>query len=260
VIRWYILPNVPVEAYAYNRQVPGPRIQVTQGDRIRFVVTNHLPVPTTIHWHGLIVPNNMDGPVDVTQRPIAPGETFTYEFTVRQSGTYFYHSHDEPDRQQGLGLYGALIVDPKRSASQLPPHDREYTLQLQEWLVEERRTYPAMIMDGALPNYFTINGKAYPWTETVHMKVGQRILLRFIGSNNNFVHPMHVHGGPFRIVETDGNLVPPSAQIEKDTVEVGPGERYGVIWTAREAGRWLLHVTFRTTPQTTTSRKKEPVD
>lgn len=98
-----------------------------------------------------------------------------------------------------------------------------------------------MIMDGALPNYFTINGKAYPSTETVHMKVGQRILLRFIGSNNNFEHPMHVHGGPFRIVETDGNLVPPSAQVEKDTVEVGPGERYGVIWTAREPGRWLLH-------------------
>ncbi len=96
-----------------------------------------------------------------------------------------------------------------------------------------------MIMDGALPNYFTINGKAYPSTETVHMKVGQRILLRFIGSNNNFEHPMHVHGGPFRIVETDGNLVPPSAQVEKDTVEVGPGERYGVIWTA--TGRWLLH-------------------
>lgn len=148
VIRWHILPNVSVEAYAYNQQVPGPRIHVMQGDRVRFVVTNHLPEPTTIHWHGLIVPNNMDGPADITQRPIAPGETFTYEFTVRQSGTYFYHSHDEPDRQQGLGLYGAFIVDSKGSARHLPPHDLEYTVQLQEWLVEEGRTYPAMIMDG----------------------------------------------------------------------------------------------------------------
>ncbi len=260
MIRWHILPNVAVEAYAYNRQVPGPRIHVTQGDRVRFVVTNHLPESTTIHWHGLIVPNNMDGPANITQRPIEPGETFTYAFTVRQSGTYFYHSHDKPDRQQGLGLYGAFIVDPKEASRRLPPHDLEYTVQLQEWLVQEGRTYPAMMMDGALPNYFTINGKAYPSTETVHMKVGQRILLRFIGSNNNFEHPMHVHGGPFRIVETDGNLVPPSAQIEKDTVEVGPGERYGVIWTAREPGRGYCTVTFPTIRPTTTLRSKVPVD
>jgi FtsP/CotA-like multicopper oxidase with cupredoxin domain len=98
-----------------------------------------------------------------------------------------------------------------------------------------------MPMEGALPNFFTINGKAYPATETVNMRVGEHLLIRFIGSNGAFVHPMHVHGGPFRIVETDGNPVPEAAQIEKDTVNVGPGERYDVIWTAREPGRWLLH-------------------
>jgi FtsP/CotA-like multicopper oxidase with cupredoxin domain len=96
-------------------------------------------------------------------------------------------------------------------------------------------------MEGALPNYFTINGKAYPSTDTIQARVGDRILFRFIGSSNNFIHPMHIHGGPFTIVATDGNAVPDGARIQKDTVDVGPGERYDVIWTAREPGLWLVH-------------------
>jgi len=240
VIRWNILPDEQVMAYAFNRQVPGPRLRITEGDRVRINVTNNLPETTSVHWHGLIVPNAMDGPADITQRPIEPGETFIYEFTTKQSGTFFYHSHKEPDRQQALGMYGALIIDPKTSDGQ-PTYDLEYTLQLQEWLEKEGYTYPAMLMDGALPNFFTINGKAYPATDTIEMKVGQSVLLRFIGSNNNFIHPMHVHGGPFKIVATDGSPVPEAAQIEKDTVNVGPGERYDVIWTAREPGKWLIH-------------------
>jgi FtsP/CotA-like multicopper oxidase with cupredoxin domain len=240
VIQWNILPYEQVMAYAFNRQVPGPRIRVTEGDRIRINVTNHLPESTTVHWHGLILPNEMDGPAEITQEPIAPGETFTYEFTTQQRGTYFYHTHDHPDRQQGLGLYGALIIDLK-APEETPEYDLEYTIQLQEWLEREGYTYPAMLMEGGLPNFFTINGKAYPETDTIEMKVGQKLRLRFIGSNNNFIHPMHIHGGPFTIVETDGYPVPATAQIEKDTVNVGPGERYDVIWTAREPGKWLIH-------------------
>jgi FtsP/CotA-like multicopper oxidase with cupredoxin domain len=240
VIKWNILPYKQVMAYAFNRQVPGPRIRVTQGDRVRFNVTNRLPEPTSVHWHGMILPNAMDGPADITQKPIEPGQTFTYEFIVQQAGTYFYHSHRKPDRQQALGVYGALIIDP-RDASGAPVSDLEYTIQLQEWLERVGYTYPAMLMEGGLPNYFTINGKAYPATDTIRMKVGQKIRLRFIGSNNNFVHPMHVHGGPFKIVETDGNRVPAAGQIEKDTVNVGPGERYDVIWTVRVPGKWLVH-------------------
>jgi FtsP/CotA-like multicopper oxidase with cupredoxin domain len=182
----------------------------------------------------------MDGPAQITQKPIQPGETFTYEFTVRQSGTYFYHSHDHPDRQQALGIYGALIIDPREGATH-SGYDLERVIQLQEWLEREGLTYPAMLMEGGLPNFFTINGKAYPATETIQMKVGQRVRLRFIGTHNNFVHPMHVHGGPFRVIAVDGNAVPPSAQYDVDTVNVGPGQRYDVIWTAREPGRWLLH-------------------
>ena len=240
VIEWNILPYERVMAYAFNRQVPGPRITLTEGDRVRFDVTNDLPEPTTIHWHGLIVPNPMDGPAEVTQEPIPVGGRFSYEFTVQQAGTFFYHSHAHVDRQQALGLYGALIIRPRVEA-QAVAADQELVVQLQEWNEREGYTFPAMPMEGVLPNFFTINGKSYPSTETVHLKVGQRLLVRFIGSNSAFIHPMHIHGGPFTVVATDGVPLPESARYEKDTVNVGPGERYDVIWPAREPGKWLLH-------------------
>ena len=240
IIRWNILPDVAVEAYAYNRQVPGPRLQITEGDHVRINFHNALPESTTVHWHGLIVPNEMDGPAKVTQDPVPPGGSYTYEFDVGQSGTYFYHSHDHPDRQQALGLYGALLIAPKDPSAEVKA-DLDYTIQLQEWLKREWLTYPAMLMEGALPNYFTINGKAYPSTDTVAMKVGQTIKLRFIGTNNNFVHPMHVHGGPFEVVAVDGVNLKDSARYQADTVNVGPGQRYDVVWTARKPGKWLVH-------------------
>lgn len=240
VVRWHILPDVQVEGYAFNQQIPGPRLRVTEGDRVRIEVTNRLPESTTVHWHGLIVPNAMDGPANITQKPIEPGGTYVYEFTTEQAGTFFYHTHDHADRQQALGLYGALIIDPK-DGSKATRADHEYVIQLQEWLKRQALTYPAMLMEGGLPNYFTINGKAYPATDTVKMKVGQTIKLRFIGTNNNFIHPMHVHGGPFTVVARDGYDLGPPARFEADTVNVGPGQRYDVIWTARRPGKWLVH-------------------
>jgi hypothetical protein len=138
------------------------------------------------------------------------------------------------------GWRGALIIAPKDFAAE-PRADLEYTIQLQEWLKREWLTYPAMIMEGGLPNYFTINGKAYPSTDVIRMRVGQTVKLRFIGTNNNFIHPMHVHGGPFQVVAVDGNVLPESTRYLADTVNVGPGQRYDVIWTARRPGKWLVH-------------------
>lgn len=239
VIQWSILPDVQVGAYAYNEQVPGPLIRVTAGEPIRINVTNNLPELTSVHWHGLILPNEMDGAAGITQPPIQPGETFTYEFTVPNTpGTFFYHTHFEADRQQALGLYGAFLID---SAEQPEPaYNQEYIVQLGEWRVDNGQTLPAMELEGMLPNFFTINGKSYPGTETINMKVGETALIRFIGTGQ-FIHPMHIHGGPFTIVGTDGNPVPETAQLQKDTVLVGPGERYDVLWTAREPGTWLIH-------------------
>ncbi len=241
VIRWNILPDQTVEAFAYNRQIPGPRLAVTEGDRVRVNFRNSLHEPTTVHWHGLILPNAMDGPANITQPPIEPGGNYVYEFTASQSGTYFYHTHNEPDRQQALGLYGALIIVPRDPTTAPPSADYDIVVQLQEWLKREWLTYPAMLMEGGLPNFFTINGKAYPATERIRMRVNETLKVRFIGSSNNFIHPMHIHGGPFEVVAVDGNTLRPEARYLADTVNVGPGQRFDVIWTAHNPGKWLLH-------------------
>ncbi|MBY5698546.1 DUF4396 domain-containing protein [Rhizobium leguminosarum] len=240
VVRWTILPGITVEAYTFNGQLPGPRIQIREGDRVRINVKNSLPESTSVHWHGLVLPNEMDGPAEITQPPIHPGETYVYEFTAGQSGSYFYHSHDHVDRQQALGLYGALMIDPAQ-ADPTTIADREYVILLQEWLKREGLTYPAMPMDGGQPNYFTINGRAYPETDTIKMKVGETLKVRFVGSNNGFIHPMHIHGGPFTVVARDGINLSPTARFQADTVNVGPGQRYDVIWTALNPGKWLIH-------------------
>jgi FtsP/CotA-like multicopper oxidase with cupredoxin domain len=255
VIRWEILPKTWVNAYAFNGQVPGPTLRFKTGDRVRINVTNHLPETTTVHWHGLILPNVMDGPAHVTQAPIKNGDVYHYEFTAVQSGTYFYHSHDHVDRQQGLGLYGALIIDPATPDASLRA-DHEYTIQLQEWLLREGITYPAMPMEGAMPNYFTINGRAYPSTDTIRMKVGETVKVRFIGSNSGFIHPMHIHGGPFEVVARDGETLAPAARFMADTINVGPGQRYDVIWKARKPGLWMIHchISHHTTNNNTESQ------
>ncbi len=240
VIKWTILPGVTVDAFAFNGQVPGPELRFRQGDRIRINVTNRLPESTTVHWHGLILQNIMDGVAHVTQEPIEKNGVYRYEFTAGQSGTYFYHSHDHIDRQQSLGLYGAMIIDPATPDPSIEA-DHEYTLLLQEWLMREGLTYPAMPMDGAQPNYFTINGRAYPATDTISMRIGETLKVRFIGSNSGFIHPMHIHGGPFQVVAVDGQTLQPSARYQADTVNVGPGQRYDVIWRARQPGKWLIH-------------------
>lgn len=237
MLRWNILPNVEVAAMAYNGQVPGPRIRLTAGERARFVVRNDLDEETTVHWHGQQIPNEQDGAGSITQRPIQPGETYTYEWTPPVAGTFFYHTHSRADVQQALGLYGALIVDPPQAAK---TYDREYVIQIGEWRVVNGQTFPAMEFDGMLPNFFTLNGKAYPSTERLQARVGERVRLRFIGSGQ-FIHPMHLHGQPFEIVATDGNPVPPGARLVKDTVLVGPGERYDLEFVARAPGLWLLH-------------------
>jgi manganese oxidase len=237
-VQWHILPEVMVTAFAYNGQVPGPLLQVSPGDHVRIHVKNELPEPTSVHWHGLSIDNDQDGAAGFTQEPIQPGETFTYDYTVPDTpGTYFYHSHLAADRQQPLGLYGALIIEDAKAP---PLADADYIVELGEWRVNDGKTYPAMAFDGMLPNFFTINGKSYPATETVKAKVGDRLLFRFVGSGQ-FIHPMHIHGGPFEIVATDANPVPAGARYTKDTVLVGPGERYDVVWTALKPGKWLLH-------------------
>ena len=237
-VLWNILDDVTVTAWTYNGTVPGPLIRVTEGDRVRVVFTNELPEATTVHFHGNTLINVMDGVPNVTQNPIEPGETFTYEFTAGPSGTFWYHSHLDTDIQIGLGLYAPLIIDPVEPITPAP--DVDVTLMLSEWRVSDGLTYPAMPMAGSEPNYFTINGKSFPLTEPINVQVGQRVRIRFINAGQ-FVHPMHTHGTSFQIVATDGHPVPDAAQLTKDTVAVSPGERYDIEFVATEPGVWAVH-------------------
>lgn len=237
-VQWPILEGVAVTAFTYNGTVPGPLIRVTEGDQVRIVVKNELPDPTTVHWHGIEVPNAMDGIPDVTQDPIQPGETFTYEFTAKPAGTFMYHSHFEGDVQVGAGLYAPFIIDPKEPEASPPAVDK--TLMISEWLQRDGQTFAAMPMSGMEPNFFTINGKAFPATETITVRKGERVRLRLIAIGQ-FVHPMHLHGVPFEIVATDGHPVPEAARLTKDTVSVAPGERYDIEFVATEPGKWMLH-------------------
>ena len=236
-VQWPILEGVSVTAYTYNGTVPGPMVRVSEGDQVRFVFKNDLDEPTTIHWHGIEVPNAMDGVPGMTQDPIQPGETFIYEFTAKPAGTFMYHSHFEGDIQVSAGLYAPFIIEPKAPTSR---PDVDVTLMISEWLLRGGHTYAAMPMSGMEPNYFTLNGKAFPATQTINVKKGQLVRLRLIGIGQ-FIHPMHLHGMPFKIVATDGHPVPEAAQLTKDTVSVAPGERYDIEFVATEPGQWMLH-------------------
>jgi FtsP/CotA-like multicopper oxidase with cupredoxin domain len=241
-VRWEILPGTRVTAWTYNGTVPGPEIRVPYGQRVRIEVKNSLTDDTTVHWHGVDVPNAMDGVPDVTQEPIEPGGNFTYEFDALPAGgdsaggTFLYHSHVDEDRQFGLGLSGAFVIEPKKQQR----YDVEKTVVIQEWTLNPMsgETWPAMEMTGMLPNFFTLNGKSYPATETVKMKVGQKALFRLVGAGS-FSHPMHLHGTDFTVVAKDGH--PLASPFEADVIQVGSGERYDVAFSPTRPGKWVFH-------------------
>ena len=219
VIQWETEPGVVLEAYAYNGTVPGPQLQAEVGDTVRVVLHNELPEPTVIHFHGQLVPNAMDGVPAITQPAVMPGDSFTYEFTVRNAGSHMYHSHFMAEHQVPMGLLGAFIVtDP---AGDEPAADIDYTM---------------ILNDGPLG--FTLNGKGFPATEPIVATQGQTIRLRYMNEGLQ-IHPMHLHGMPQLVIAKDGYALPdPHFQ---DTVLVAPGERIDVIIEAPELGAWALH-------------------
>lgn len=242
-VRWEILPGTRVTAWTYNGTVPGPQIRVPYGQRVRVEVRNSLPAATTVHWHGIDVRNDMDGVPDVTQAPIEPGGTFTYEFEAvpagrdAAGGTFLYHTHGpEEDRQFGLGLSGAFVIEPRKAQR----YDVEKTMLIQEWTLNRStgETWPAMEMTGMFPNFFTLNGKSFPETETVKMRVGQRALFRLVGAGA-FTHPMHLHGTDFTVAAKDGR--PLAAPFEADVIQVAPGERYDIAFSPARPGKWVFH-------------------
>lgn len=219
-IQWDTGKEMTFPAMAYNGMVPGPEIRVTEGDTIRFVVKNELSQSTAIHFHGVRVPNKVDGVPFITQPVIKSGETFSYEFTARNSGTHMYHSHHNAAEQVTSGLLGALIIEPK-DKSREPQVDADYTMVLNDTTLG-----------------FTLNGKQFPYTQPIVAKLGQKIRVRYM-NEGLMIHPMHLHGITQLVFAKDGNYLP--VPYLCDTLNIAPGERYDVVIDCDEAGVWAYH-------------------
>jgi FtsP/CotA-like multicopper oxidase with cupredoxin domain len=217
VIQWEVEPGVTKTAFAYNGMVPGPTVRAQLGDRVRIVLHNELEEPTLIHFHGMTVPNDMDGVPAITQKAVLPGESFTYEFTVRNSGTNMYHSHFMADTQVPMGLLGAFIVpdpaDPKVGAD-----------------------HSMVLNDGPLG--YTLNGKSFPATSPIVVPRGDVVRIRYMNEGLQ-IHPMHLHGMPQEVIAIDGHLL--RHRYTQDTVLVAPGQRVDVLVRATEPGTWAFH-------------------
>ena len=232
VFPWTLYPGVTVEAWGYNGQVPGPLLRFHVGEKVEVVVHNQLPQPTTVHWHGLAVPNAMDGVPGATQAPIPPGGQFTYRFTVTRQmmGTHLYHTHVNDDFQMDQGLYGPLIVDPAPVAT----------------VPVEGKTIDALYVIGSSKlgggdseNAFELDGKAYPEAPALVVPQGATMRLRLINASAEESHVMHLHGYTFQIVALDGNALP--APISANTVTLLPSQTTDISFVADNPGKWMLH-------------------
>ena len=234
VVRTEFLPGRPVDAWGFNGNVPGPTIEVNEGDRVRIVFENRLPEITTVHWHGLELPIGMDGVPGISMDPVEPGGQFVYEFTVHQHGTFFYHSHFA--MQEMMGMLGFFIIHPKHRYQ--PEAGRDFGFLLQEWALLPNNTVPnSLAMEF---NWLTLNGKAGPATTPVICKPGERVRLRFVNLGMDH-HPMHMHGHQWVTTGTEGGRVPEAAWTPGNTVLVGVAQARTVEFVAEYIGDWMLH-------------------
>lgn len=235
-IRREFTPGFWVNCWGYNGTSPGPTIEAVEGDRVRIYVTNHLNEATTVHWHGLIIPNGMDGVTGLNQPSIPPGKTYKYEFTLIQNGTFMYHPHADEATQVAFGMMGFFIIHPKEAED--PPIDRDFAIFLHEWTVPKGAKTPLpMDMDF---NLFTFNSVVYPLAEPLVTKLGDRVRIRFANLMMNS-HPIHLHGHEFVVTRRGARRLPPSAQYSEVTVNVSPGETRDIELIANNPGDWAFH-------------------
>jgi FtsP/CotA-like multicopper oxidase with cupredoxin domain len=224
-VEWETEPGVFVHAMGYNGTVPGPEIRVQRGDHVRIVVRNDMTQPTTLHLHGLTVPNGMDGVPFITQDPIVPGGFFVYEFeVVDPPGMYVYHSHFNSTEQVGSGLYGAFYVEPKHG----------------DWsrVYGERVDVESTLFLGDGPTGFVLNGKGFPATQPIVAERGDTVLVH-LANDGSMIHPMHLHGYHFEVVAADGFHLDETYMA--DTLMVAPGQRFDILIHANAPGVWAYH-------------------
>ncbi|HEV2799127.1 MAG TPA: copper oxidase [Pyrinomonadaceae bacterium] len=234
VVKWQLIPGKDIYGWGYNGSVPGPTIEINEGDRVRIHVTNKLPEGTSMHWHGLEVPPSQDGVPFLNQPLIEPGQTFTYEFSVNQNGTFFYHSHMA--MQEMMGMIGFFIVHPKKPYA--PKVDRDFGLVLQEWALLPNNPIPnTLAMEF---NWLTINGRSGPHSTPMLVRQGERVRIRMINMGMDH-HPMHIHGYQFYVTGTEGGRIPETAWYPGNTVLVGVAQARDIEFDAVSVGDWMLH-------------------
>jgi FtsP/CotA-like multicopper oxidase with cupredoxin domain len=233
-VKHEIIPGKVVNLWGYNGRAPAPTIQVKQGDRVRIIVDNHLPEPTSMHWHGFDIPFDMDGSPGLSQDAIPPGGRHTYEFTLQQEGTYFYHSHMA--MQEMLGMIGAFIMHPKEPYD--PPVQKDFAIILQEYAILPSNPTPnTMNMEF---NWLTFNGKSGPAATPLIVRLGDRVRLRLINLGMDH-HPIHMHGHQFVITGTEGGRQPKATWGPNNTVLVGVAQARAIEFVANNPGNWMLH-------------------
>ena len=229
-----IAPFKSIDAWGYNGSCPGPTIQINQGDRVRIIVENALPESTSMHWHGLEVPIDQDGVPWISQKPIPPGGSFTYEFTIHQEGTFFYHSHSA--MQEMMGLIGMFIIHPERPYR--PHADHDFGIVLQEWAILPNLDVPNTA--NMEFNWLTFNGIAAPATTPMIVRQGNRVRLRIVNLGMDH-HPIHLHGHQFYVTGTEGGRAPESTWYPTNTVLVAVAQAKVVEFEAKFAGDWMVH-------------------
>ncbi len=233
-----IAPGLEIEAWGYNNSAPGPLIECVEGDKLRIYVTNKLPEPTSVHWHGVLLPNGMDGVAGLNQPAIPAGKTFKYEFTMKHPGTFMYHPHFDEMTQIALGMVGMIVVHPRRQRE--TRRVRDYSLMTHEWMIPNgaRRPDPLAMNDF---NVLTFNHKAFPATEPLVAEEGDLVRVRLGNLGPMDHHPIHLHGYKFEVTETDGGQVPKSARWPDTTVLVPVGQVRVFEFVADALGDWAMH-------------------
>lgn len=230
-------PGSRARCWGYNGSTPGPTIEAVEGDRVRILVTNRLPEPTTVHWHGLLIPNGMEGVGGLNQGHILPGETWAYEFTLREHGTFMYHPHADEMTQLAFGMMGMFIVHPRVPVD--PPVDRDYAFLLHSWALHPGtyRPDPAVMTEFDL---WTFNSKVFPAIEPMLAAQGERVRIR-IGNLSMHNHPIHLHGHRFFVTGSDGGRWPRALWRPEVTEIIGVGQTRDLEFVADNPGDWAVH-------------------
>jgi manganese oxidase len=232
----------PVYAWGYNGSVIGPTIEAVEGDRVRIIVENRLPDATTVHWHGIHLPIEMDGVSGFSQEPIPPGGFHTVEFTLMQHGTFFYHPHFMGAKQAGMGLSGFFIIHPRNPEPWMIV-DRDYCYFLQMWYLRPGSPVPDQIEMGEF-NYFTMNGSPAPKIVPMSARIGEKIRIR-VCNLSMMSHPIHLHGHTYRISEYGAGFIRPEQQIPANTESISAAEARSFEFVAGpNPGKWLFHCHF----------------